>query len=233
MSASCRSRVRLEVRTTTGGWRRADGADLGHGHRGLGEHLEGEGLELGVGAVDLVEQQHRRARTGVLDGLQQRAAQQVVGGRTGRPRPAGSAGPRPAGCPAAGAGGSTRRAPRRRRCPRSTAAGTAGCPAPGPAPSPPRSSRPRARPRAAAAAAAGRRGTARWPGPGRPGSRRRRGLPPAPRRPGPGTAPPPRPRSRAAWRHGRLRTPSRSGPGSSRRPSGSPRSRTTSSRRRP
>ncbi len=35
-----------------------DGADLGHGHLEVGEHLEEERLELVVGPVDLVDQQH-------------------------------------------------------------------------------------------------------------------------------------------------------------------------------
>jgi hypothetical protein len=45
--------------------RRADGADLGDGDLEVGQHLEQEGLELLVGAVQLVDQQHRRPRSGV------------------------------------------------------------------------------------------------------------------------------------------------------------------------
>ena len=46
--------------------RRADRAELRDRHRGLGEQLEQERLEVVVGAVDLVDQQHRRPRPGVL-----------------------------------------------------------------------------------------------------------------------------------------------------------------------
>ena len=95
--------------------------------RRLGEQLEQERLELVVGAVDLVDEQHRRPRARVLERREQRPLRPGSRGRTGRlgerPRRA----PRRAGCRAAGAGSSTRRAPRRRRCPRSTAAGSAGC----------------------------------------------------------------------------------------------------------
>jgi hypothetical protein len=38
----------------------ADGAELGDGDLEVGEHLEEEGLEALVGAVDLVDEQHRR-----------------------------------------------------------------------------------------------------------------------------------------------------------------------------
>ena len=45
----------------------------------VGEQLEQEGLEVVVGAVDLVDQQYRRARARVLERPQQRSADQVVG----------------------------------------------------------------------------------------------------------------------------------------------------------
>jgi hypothetical protein len=47
--------------------------------RGVGEQLEQERLEVVVGAVDLVDQQHGGTRAGVLERAQQRAADQVVG----------------------------------------------------------------------------------------------------------------------------------------------------------
>ena len=79
------------------------------------EQLEQERLELVVGPVDLVDQQHRPARARVVDRGQQRP------GAAGTPRPNRSASAqraraatRPAGSPAAGAGSSTRRAPRPR-----------------------------------------------------------------------------------------------------------------------
>ena len=80
-----------------------------------------------VGPVDLVDQQDGRAAG---RGARRRAAaggRPGSAGRTGRPRRAGRLRTRPAGSPAAAAGSSTRRRPRRCRCPRSTAAGSAGC----------------------------------------------------------------------------------------------------------
>ena len=47
-----------------------DRSELGHRHLEVGEHLEQERLELGLGLVDLVDQQHD-GRLG-LDGLQER-----------------------------------------------------------------------------------------------------------------------------------------------------------------
>jgi hypothetical protein len=58
--------------------RRADRADLRDRHAGLGEELEQERLEVVVGAVDLVDEQQRRPRAGVLERAQQRPADQVV-----------------------------------------------------------------------------------------------------------------------------------------------------------
>ena len=58
--------------------RGADRAELRDRHRGLGEQLEQERLEVVVGAVDLVDQQHRGPRPGVLQRLQQRPRDQVV-----------------------------------------------------------------------------------------------------------------------------------------------------------
>ena len=43
--------------------RRADRAELGDRHARLGEQLEEEGLEVVVGAVDLVDQEHRAIRS--------------------------------------------------------------------------------------------------------------------------------------------------------------------------
>ncbi len=109
--------------------RGADGADLGDRHLEVGEQLEQERLELVVGAVDLVDQQHRRHGVGVLDRLEQRPPLQELARRTGRASPArGRAPPTPraCGCRAAGGRGSSRRARGRRRCPRSTAGGSGG-----------------------------------------------------------------------------------------------------------
>ena len=146
-------------------------ADLRDGDRPLGQQFQQERLEMLVGAVDLVDQQDRRQRARVLHRAQQRPldevvpAEQVVGAERvpGRPRPAGS--------PAAGAGSSTRRRPRRCRCPRSTASGSAGVSSAGRGPWPRRSSRRPPRPPAGAADPAAPRRTARSPGRHRPGSR--------------------------------------------------------------
>ena len=59
--------------------RRADRADLRDRHRRVGEQLEQERLEVVVGAVDLVDQQHGRPRPRVLERAQQRPPDQVVG----------------------------------------------------------------------------------------------------------------------------------------------------------
>src|SRR5204862_530620 len=55
-----------------------DRAELGDRHAGLAEQLEQERLEVVVGAVDLVDQQHGRPRAGVLERAQQRPRDQVV-----------------------------------------------------------------------------------------------------------------------------------------------------------
>ena len=55
---------------------RADGADLGNRHLELGQHFEQEGLERLVGAVDLVDEEHRCSILG--DRLEQRPLQQKL-----------------------------------------------------------------------------------------------------------------------------------------------------------
>ena len=66
-----------------------DGADLRDGHREVGEDLQEEGLELLVGAVDLVDEQDRRAAFVSLQCLQQGPLEEeariedVVGVRVG------------------------------------------------------------------------------------------------------------------------------------------------------
>ena len=61
---------------TIGGSRGRDRAELGDRDLEIGEHLEQEGLERLVGAVELVDQQHRRPAGIGLQRLQQRAADQ-------------------------------------------------------------------------------------------------------------------------------------------------------------
>jgi hypothetical protein len=58
--------------------RRPAGTELRDRHRALGEQFEQERLELVVGPVHLVDEQHRRARSGVVDRGQQRPGQEVV-----------------------------------------------------------------------------------------------------------------------------------------------------------
>ena len=60
MIASWISRVRFDVMTTIGGVGRADRAELGNRHLVVGQHFEQIRLERLVGAVELVDQQHRR-----------------------------------------------------------------------------------------------------------------------------------------------------------------------------
>ena len=89
-----------------------DRADLGDGDLEVGQDLEEVGLELLVGPVDLVDQEDRRRRRRVASSawrsgrrIRKSGAEDVVGGRAGRPR----RGPRAAGSRASGAGSSTRR----------------------------------------------------------------------------------------------------------------------------
>ena len=66
----------LEVSTTRGIDGRLDRAELGNADLEVGQKLEQKGLELLVGAVDLVDQQHRRRLA--ADGGQQRPLQQIL-----------------------------------------------------------------------------------------------------------------------------------------------------------
>ena len=108
--------------------RRLDRAELGNRHLEVGQHFQQVGLERLVGAVELVDQQDRRAF-----GMRAAAPRAAAGGSgTARRRcrpPAGRdrarPAPRPAGSRSSGARSSTRRPRRRRRGPRSTAGGSA------------------------------------------------------------------------------------------------------------
>ena len=66
----------LEVRTNARDGERADDAEFGNRDLKVREQLEQEGLEFLVGAVDLVDQQHRRRLT--PDGGEQRPLEQIV-----------------------------------------------------------------------------------------------------------------------------------------------------------
>ena len=66
--------MRLEVSTTIGGFAARIVPSSGIVTRGLGQQLEEERLEVVVGAVELVDEQHGGQRAGVLDRLQQRPA---------------------------------------------------------------------------------------------------------------------------------------------------------------
>ena len=153
----------------------AERAELGNRDREVGEDLEQERLELVVGAVDLVDEQHRRrgapSASVVRDRPQQRPPHEEALGvelvLDDLRRPS----PRPHGGAAAGASSPTRRRPARRRCPRSTGAARARRRSSAPAPWRPRSCRRPPRPRAATAASAASRGRSRWRGPRRPGTR--------------------------------------------------------------
>ena len=63
---------------TIGGAGGLDDAELRNRHLEVGKQFEQIGLERLVGAVDLVDQQHRRAARRRLQRLQQRAADQVA-----------------------------------------------------------------------------------------------------------------------------------------------------------
>ena len=97
----------------------------------VGEDLEQERLELVVGAVDLVDQQHRRrpARRWSIarssGRLTRKRSEYSSSSRSSVPAPAASPWPRRRAGGAAGGSSPTRRRPGRRRCPRSTAGGSA------------------------------------------------------------------------------------------------------------
>ena len=163
--------------------RRADRAELGDRHRGLGR----------AARAGTPRSRRRRGRSrrsaappaagpGCSSARSSGRADQVVGPEQVVLGELRAAARRPAGCSAAGAGSSTRTAPRPRRSRRSTAGGSAACRAPRRAPCRPRSCRRPPRPPAAAAAAGAGSGTSTWPGPRRRGSRRRRGAARASRR---------------------------------------------------
>ena len=61
---------------TSGGSVGANGAELGNRDLELREQLEQVPFELFVGAIDLVDQQHRRPRARRVDRLQQRTLDQ-------------------------------------------------------------------------------------------------------------------------------------------------------------
>ena len=58
--------------------RRANGANFGYGDLKIGEHLQQECLELLVGAVEFVDQQHRRLAVVAFQRLQQRPLEEIV-----------------------------------------------------------------------------------------------------------------------------------------------------------
>ena len=137
---------------------RRDGAELGDGHLEVAQHLEQQALDLDVGLVDLVDEQHGRLvapdRAQQRPGEQELLGEDVVVGlapRSPRRRSPGSA--------AAASCSSTRRARGPRRAPRSTAAAPARRPPRAPPPWPARSCRRRRDPRRAAASRARPRGT--------------------------------------------------------------------------
>ena len=108
--------------------RRLHRAELGDRDLEVGQHLEQERLEGFVGAVELVDQQHRRAVGIGLERLQQRPLDEEAAPRTRRGRAGrGRRRPRPprGGSRSSARRSSTRRRRRRRRGPRSTAAGSA------------------------------------------------------------------------------------------------------------
>ena len=76
MSASWISRVRFDVMTTIGGCSAFTVPISGIVTWIVGEHFEQERLERLVGAVELVDQQHRRAGGVRLERLQQRPLDQ-------------------------------------------------------------------------------------------------------------------------------------------------------------
>ena len=72
LSASCTSRVRLDVRITSGGSVARSVPSSGNRHLEFGEQFEEKPFELLVGAVDFVDQQDGRTRAPRIDRLKQR-----------------------------------------------------------------------------------------------------------------------------------------------------------------
>ena len=70
--------MRFEVITTIGGCCASIDADLGDRHLEVGENLQQKRFERLVGAIDLVDQQHRRAAGGRLQRLQQRPLDEIA-----------------------------------------------------------------------------------------------------------------------------------------------------------
>ena len=106
-----------------------DRAELGHRHLEVGQDLQQEGLERLVGAVELVDQEDRRApalpvsacSTGRRIRYRSEKTFVSMSRAVDRRRP-----PPPCGSRSSARHSSTRRPPRRRRGPRSIAAGSAG-----------------------------------------------------------------------------------------------------------
>ena len=65
--------------TTKGGFFAVSRAQLGDRDLEVAEQLEEEGLELLVGAIDLVDQEHRRHGIGVVDRVKQGPAEEELG----------------------------------------------------------------------------------------------------------------------------------------------------------
>ena len=101
------------------------GTQFRHCHRGLTQEFQQQRLEFVFGTVDLVDQQYRRRRPAVPHALQDRPVHQIRLGVQVGLVDARCRAPRPAGCSAADAGSSSRRAPRRPSAPRSTAGASA------------------------------------------------------------------------------------------------------------
>ena len=165
------------------------------------QQLEQERLEVVVGAVDLVDQQHRRARAGMLERAQQRPADQIVGTEQlvlVQRLPAGLGEPDAEQLP-----GIVPLVQSLRRVDSLVALqpDQRTYRARPPATAPPRSCRRRPHPRAAGAAAAGGSGTSMSPGPRRRDSRPTRAGGPASRRPARagGSRRPRWPSGRADW----------------------------------
>ena len=172
MSASCTSRVRFEVSTTTGGVAAlivpSSGMLTWFVERTSSRNASNSSSARSTSSTRSTAGLSRSARsTGRAS--RKRSSNSDCSAASGstawRRRPRGRAG---AG---SGGGSPSRRAPGRRRCPRSTAAGPAAGRAPRRTPRRARSCRCRARPRAAAAAAWPGRGSRSSPGSRRTGSR--------------------------------------------------------------
>ena len=167
MSASCSSRVRLEVKNTSGGRAAAivpsSGMVTWKSESSSSRNASNSSSARSISSISTTTVVFRPG----VERLEQRTPQAEIDARKAPPR---QGRPRRRAAPAAAASSPSHRGRGGRRCPRDTAGGSGERPSPEPGRARPPSCRLLPRPRATAAAPAPRLGTPRAPAAGRPGS---------------------------------------------------------------